>query len=336
MKTLFIRGKYSENIFNTKERSSLYVALSQYQFSPHIDSYQSRMPMVFNVTDLCPPASYIRLPFKQAHRENEKVLFKLDLTSYIPCAGFPASNPAVYELYWSPSQVLARAHPNLLKTQRFLMSHWNTISKESMISTSHPATYADRLRIRQPGDEGFALGPHIDGGSCERWEAEGYGRGHVYDSIFTGNWQSYDPWESSCRLPVVSDLYNGAGACSMFRMFQGWLSMSETQAGEGTLMVNPLLEKATAYMLLRPFFRPISSLRNGFLEASNWVLENEMTPVLQGAVPSSCQELTEVVQPHWALSTTMVHIPKIRPGDYIAWHCDSECPISEKSMRKEH
>lgn len=83
--------------------------------------------------------------------------------------GFPAENPAVYELYWSPSQVLARAHPSLLRTQAFLMSHWHSANKSARISTSHPVAYADRLRIRQPGDVGFALGPHVDGGSCERW-----------------------------------------------------------------------------------------------------------------------------------------------------------------------
>jgi len=122
--------------------------------------------------------------------------------------GFPADKPAVYELYWSPSQILARAHPNLLKTQAFLMSHWHSAHKSAMISTNHPVSYADRLRIRQPGDAGFALGPHCDAGSVERWEENGYGKGGVYDSIFKGKWEGYDPWESSCRLPVVSDLYN--------------------------------------------------------------------------------------------------------------------------------
>ena len=209
------------------------------------------------------------------------------------------------------------------------MSHWHSKDKAAFISTSHPTAYADRLRIRQPGDAGFALGPHIDGGSCERWEEDGYGRGRVYDEIFKGHWQAYDPWESSCRLPVVSDLYNGAGACSMFRMFQGWMSMSETKAGEGTLMVNPLFQKASAYYLLRPFFRPNKAVgdvdSNTFLSVNNWGTESEATPVLQGAVPSNCQELNDVLHPHLELGKTMVHVPKIRPGDYVAWHCDSVC-----------
>ena len=240
--------------------------------------------------------------------------------------GFPADKSAVYELYWSPSQILARAHPNLLKIQRFLMSHWHSVNKSALISTSHPVSYADRLRIRQPGDSGFALGPHVDGGSCERWEENGYGRGAVYNEIFGGNWEKYDPWESSSRLPVISDLYNGPGGCSVFRMFQGWLSMSNTGPREGTLMVNPLLGKATAYFLLRPFFQARTMIEgdgSAFLESKNWRLEDGTTPVLQGAVPSNCQELNPLLHPHLDLENTMVHIPQVRPGDYVAWHCDS-------------
>ena len=152
-------------------------------------------------------------------------------------------------------------------------------------------------------------------------------RGGVYNSIFHGAWQAYDPWESSSRLPAISDLYNGPGGCSMFRMFQGWLSMSTTSAGEGTLMVNPLLGKATAYFLLRPFFAPkktaaeISS--SDFLDSDNWLAEDETSSVLQGAVPSNCQELNTALHPHLDLANTMVHIPTVRPGDYVAWHSDT-------------
>lgn len=114
----------------------------------------------------------------------------------------------------------------------------------------------------------------------------------------------------------------------MFRMFQGWLSMSETGPGEGTLMVNPLLGKATAYFLLRPFFTPkrspAESSGSAFLDSDNWKMEDEPTPVLQGAVPSNAQELNDALHPHLRLDSTMVHIPFVRPGDYVAWHCDGE------------
>ncbi|KAL9043675.1 MAG: hypothetical protein Q9214_003144 [Letrouitia sp. 1 TL-2023] len=254
-----------------------------------------------------------------------KELLQRYIRSNSSTKGFPSDNPTVYELYWSPAQVLARAHPNVLKAQIFLMSHWHRGGNDSaLISTTLPVAYADRLRIRQPGDAGFALGPHVDSGSCERWEENGYGRGAVYNRIFEGHWEDYDPWEMTCRLPVKSDLYNGAGGCSVFRMFQGWLSMSNTGPGEGTLMVNPLLGKATAYFLLRPFFQPKESLTgSSFLHHDNWTLEDQSTATLQGAVPSNCQELNPLLHPHLRLESTMVHVPRVKPGDYVAWHCDT-------------
>ena len=35
------------------------------------------------------------------------------------------------------------------------------------------------------------------------------------------------------------------------------------------------------------------------------------------------QELNDALHPHLQLSKTMVHIPDVGPGDYVAWHCDS-------------
>jgi hypothetical protein len=212
------------------------------------------------------------------------------------------------------------------------MNLWHSSNPESAISTSQPLSYADRVRIRQPGDASFALGPHIDGGGVERWEPEGYGLGGVYDKIFSGNWEEYDAWDASPRLPVVTDLYNGAGACSMFRMFQGWLSMSKTQPGEGTLMVNPLLQLSTAYTLLRPFFKPVKPAEiaeqgnpdSAFFNSDNWEYTGEMTSELQGATPGMAQELTTAMHPHLELDKTMVHVPSHKPGDFIVWHCDSE------------
>lgn len=219
-----------------------------------------------------------------------------------------------------------------------MMSQWHSKSPDALISTSHPVSYADRLRIRQPGDAGFALGPHVDGGSLERFEEHGYGLGKVYDRIWQGRWEEYDPWESSCRLPVVSDLYNGAGACSMFRCFQGWLAMSTTAPGEGTLLVNPLIKNATAYYLLRPFFEarkapiPGPEAAFNFLDSENWQLEERPTSMIQGAYPSHCQELSSLLHPHLELDETMVHVPEVRPGDYVAWHCDCKSSLGRHCM----
>lgn len=204
---------------------------------------------------------------------------------------------------------------------------WHSASPNTPISLDIPLSYADRLRIRQPGDAAFALGPHIDGGSVERWMKEGYGRGHVYDKVFEGKWESYDPWEASGRVDAVNDLHNGLGACSAFRAWQGWVSMSKVGPEEGTLLTYPLM-LSTAYTLLRPFFRPIDTSKVGdrFLDEKNWAFtgEDDMTSDLQGAFPGHGQELNDELHPHLELSKTMTHVPEIKPGAFVAWHCDSK------------
>lgn len=234
----------------------------------------------------------------------------------------------------------------MLAAQKFLLSLWNSSDSTQPISLSQPIIYADRVRIRQPGDSQFALGPHADGGSVERWEPNGYGIKGVYDSIFQGKWEEYDPFESSTRVPAVSDLYHSGGNCSMFRMFQAWLAMSHTAPGEGTLMVNPLIKLTTAYFLLRPFFEPIKTLPEGkedqytaeYLSPENWRLipADKMTTELHGARPSLGQEMTEILHPHLDLKNTMVHMPKINPGDYVAWHCDSKFLVLSNRLISTH
>lgn len=253
--------------------------------------------------------------------------------------GFPPNDRQVFELYWSGPQIKARAHPNFMKVQKALMqSLWHVSSPDALISLSQPLSYADRLRIRQPGDAAFALGPHQDGGSVERWETDGYGKGGVYGPVFKGEWEKYDPWDASGRVDAETNLYNGLGACSMFRMFQGWVSMSHSGPNEGTLLVNPLLQLSTSYSLLRPFFKPLKSVdldvakagsveRNEFLSPSNWVFTAgaEMTSDLQGAIPGHGMEFPALpMHPHLELDRTMVHVPRVKPGDFVVWHCDSK------------
>ena len=220
---------------------------------------------------------------------------------------FPADSPAVYELYWTPSQVQARSHPNMLKAQSFLASFWHSSDPSSEVSMTYPLSYADRFRIRRPGDAKFALGCHTDGGSLERWEDPEYSR--VYQQIMKGQWESYDPFDARHRIAATMDMYNGAGACTMFRLFQGWLSMSSTGPGEGTLKVCPLIKHATSYLMLRPFIN---------LDAGKLNLD----ATFPNSVPAACQEYDPASHPGLELETTMVSMPQVEPGDYVAWHCD--------------
>lgn len=229
---------------------------------------------------------------------------------------FPPDDPAVYELYWTPSQTMARAHPNVLSTQRFLQTLWHSSDPNSKISTTHPLTYADRFRIRKPGDAKFSLGPHSDGGSLEKWEDGEYSK--VYRAILAGDWEQYDAFDAKHRIHAKMDMYNGAGACSMFRFFQGWLSMSDTGPKEGTLRVCPMLKHATSYLLLRPFFD---------LQSPSLALDSSFP----GAVPGTCQEYNPETHPHLDLENTMVSMPRVQPGDFVAWHCDTI-----HSVDKEH
>ena len=229
---------------------------------------------------------------------------------------FPADNPAVYELYWTPPQTTARSHPNVLLTQTFLQTLWHSSDSTSKISTTYPLTYADRFRIRNPGDAKFALGPHIDGGSLERWEDPEYAK--VYHEIFEGRWENYNAFDAKHRINARMDLYNGAGTCSMFRVFQGWLSMSDTRPREGTLKLCPMLKHATAYILLRPFFD---------LSSSKLALDSSFP----GSVPAAAQECNDETHPHLQLERTMISVPRVEPGDFVAWHCDTI-----HSVDKEH
>ena len=91
--------------------------------------------------------------------------------------------------------------------------------------------------------------------------------------------------------------------------------MSDTGPGEGTLRVCPLLQHATAYTILRPFFD---------LERETATLNLDAT--LPGSIPAACQEYSSKTHPHLfpsSNSSAMVSIPRVNPGDYVAWHCDT-------------
>ena len=272
----------------------------------------------------------------------------------------PPQDPTCFDYFWSPAQVRARAHPNVLTAMQFAMGFWSaagadvakkgkaeTEEKEKekekekeppRLSTRFPITYADRIRIhvdvteptRQTNEvQRETLMAQVDGGSLERWEPDGYGRGGTYDCIFRGRWQEYDPWDPAGRVNATPDLYNGAGACSIFRMFQGLLALTDVAPGVVRLLPSPKL--ATAYFLLRPFFRyvgdadPAAAAAGTAGPESDWEIDD--STIIHGAVPGHAQRVTELWHPHLQLQKSLVALPRLEPGDYIVWHCDTAYTI---------
>ncbi|KAF4562978.1 hypothetical protein EYR40_007304 [Pleurotus pulmonarius] len=258
--------------------------------------------------------------------QQEALKWKQDIKDYAAAnaqhvRGFPPNNIQVFEIYNSRSQIQARTHPALLETQKFLLSLWHTSDPSSEISLTTPISYFDRLRIRHPGDSTFTLGPHTDGGSVERWEDPNLRS--CFSRILQGGsrWREHDPFDASPRIHAKQDLYHTPNQCTVFRPWQGWTALSSTGAGEGTLRVLPMLSLATAYIMLRPFFRPRFNASPASLDPADWEPDLD-TPAFPGNVIGKTQEVKEHLHPHLQLHRTMVSIPQVEPGDQVYWHCD--------------
>eukprot|EP00500_Bicosoecida_sp_ms1_P004901 CAMPEP_0203814268 /NCGR_PEP_ID=MMETSP0115-20131106/5183_1 /ASSEMBLY_ACC=CAM_ASM_000227 /TAXON_ID=33651 /ORGANISM="Bicosoecid sp, Strain ms1" /LENGTH=512 /DNA_ID=CAMNT_0050723143 /DNA_START=61 /DNA_END=1597 /DNA_ORIENTATION=+ len=217
--------------------------------------------------------------------------------------GFPEDHPQVYELYWTPAQVQARQHAGVYLTTTLLNKLWlrgGAAAADDRAFSAHGFAYCDRLRIRDPGDAKFALGPHVDGGGIERWEDEEYRA--CYASILSGDWEAHDAFAPEHRVRAAMDLYSTPNACTAFRTFQGWMALSDTAPGEGTLRVHPDVKTSTAYILLRPFLDDIAGTD------------------FPGAVPGTAQDVNSVF--HAPICEQMVSVPAVRPGDMVFWHGD--------------
>lgn len=144
----------------------------------------------------------------------------------------------------------------------------------------------------------------------------------LYEQVFAGEWEAYDAYDAGLRDDTNSNLHDAVAHCGVTRTWQGWLALSDTGAGEGTLQVYPALREATAYVLLRPFFRPLLPPEvPGYLAPDNWVLDVE-SAAFPGATLGKTLELTSESHPHLRLDRCMVPMRTVRPGDYVLWHCE--------------
>ena len=86
-----------------------------------------------------------------------------------------SGRPQIYGIYWSKPQIEACQAPALADTRSFLNYLCRFKSKGSRyFDPDRECTYADRIRMREPGDISLGLSLHIDAGSVERWINPGY------------------------------------------------------------------------------------------------------------------------------------------------------------------
>ncbi|KZT33239.1 DUF1479-domain-containing protein [Sistotremastrum suecicum HHB10207 ss-3] len=244
-----------------------------------------------------------------------------------PVDGLPLDNKQFFMLYWTQSQVRARSHPNVLKVSTWLNTLYGAPDGNipEGVHLDQPLSYADRFRIRHAGGRWNDHKPHIDGGSIERWEDDEFR--NCFAEILQGDWRKHNPYNITNRLNAKSSLYGRPNQSSVFRTFQGWLALSETGPGEGTLKLFPDVLLSNAYLILRPFFRPVEQpVSSDPLDPQNWKFDistTEFPGIYTGEGGGFYgPRLSSATHPHMRIDEVMTSIPKVWPGDMVFWHCD--------------
>ncbi|KIW91475.1 uncharacterized protein Z519_07441 [Cladophialophora bantiana CBS 173.52] len=266
-------------------------------------------------------------------REEADKWFK-DLKEYVAAnrsqiRGWPEETPFILNLYYSPTQMAARSHPNQLKLSEELNSWWHDNSGSY---SPEPLSYADAVRIRPPGIPFRGLGPHIDAGSLCRWADPTYQS--VYAAVFSGSPELLDNYDLTARKTANQAMFPGSAHSRVFRSFQGWTALTSAGLGEGSLMLYPNVKWTIAYLLLRPFFQPPDSEGEDIMDATKWTFDFE-SPWFPGTFREDSQLLSPSSHPHLRLCECMVGIPRMEPGDTVWWHADM-CHAVEVEHNGDH
>jgi len=246
---------------------------------------------------------------QQAHDWNQQIGEYLDTNHYLDKSREKAgmdnyfgdladASPQIFGIYWSRPQIEARQAESMAMTKRFLNRIWDVRSPMGdEFDPEHDYAYADRTRRRAPGDKTLGLSPHMDAGSYERWVDPAFQK--IYQPIFSGHWQQYDPWKAAYRTQTRE--YKSPAVCSMFRTFQGWTALTPQGAGDGTLQLLPLAN-SIVYTLLRSLMPDI--------------------PADQFCIAQPGRALGINAKWHPDLIRGLVSIPEVEPGDTLWWHPD--------------
>ncbi|KAL0488897.1 hypothetical protein AKO1_013529 [Acrasis kona] len=212
---------------------------------------------------------------------------------------FAESTPQIYGVYWGKAQIQARQHENVAKVRSYLNRLWSFESNDEWsFDPDKECSYADRQRIRQPGNIS-GLAPHVDGGSVERWVDPGYVE--FYKDVYNGNWESFDPWNGVAR--VRTEELPSPNVCTVFRTYQGWLALSKQGKNDGTLQVVPLVKQSTAHLLLKSFQQSVDS-------------DDPFCGAFEG------RQFKILEKYHAELLKGLISIPEVQPGDMVFWHPD--------------
>lgn len=155
----------------------------------------------------CPHSSLARLtPSQTITRLPQRRQAILPTLVSVPL-GCSTPHPLTHPPSWTKSQVRARAHPNMLAATAWLnrFYHPTAAAPPAGVDLGAPLAYADRFRMRHPGNQWNAHPPHVDGGGIERWEDAAF-RGCFAD-ILAGEWRRHDPYDLAGRINARSSLY---------------------------------------------------------------------------------------------------------------------------------
>lgn len=201
----------------------------------------------------------------------------------------------MFNVYWSKPQVTARQDPKLAETRAWLDRLWTRY--EGVFNPDLQLAYADRVRRREPGDTSLEISPHMDAGTIERWIDPGYQK--VYERVFAGDWQHYDPFDARHRLETYE--FPSPAVASVFRTYQGWTALTRQGPNDGSLELVPIA-KGIIFMLLR-------AIQDDVPESD-----------LCGAKVGRALHITK--EWHALLLGGKVPIPEVAPGDAVFWHSD--------------
>lgn len=143
----------------------------------------------------------------------------------------------------------------------------------------------------------------------------------MYESIFSGEPESFDPYDLSVGKEANQALYEGMAHSKVLRTFQGWTSLTPKAPRESTIMLYPNVKNVIAYILLRPIFRPPVGQEADIMDAEKWTIDDS-TGWFPGTFKAESQRLSRSSHPHLRLEECLVFAPPVKAGNTIWWHCD--------------